>query len=116
MHGATRHALNGEPRLPCAQDFGACAYVSETRAASEPVGTPIYMAPEVAAAKGYGPSADVWAFGCTMFEVLSLSPPVRIAVQAPHAGPQPCPSAARTLSHAPQPHAPAAMPLSRTHP
>jgi len=56
-------------------DFGACAYVSETRDASEPVGTPIYMAPEVAAAKGYGPSADVWAFGCTMFEVLSLSPP-----------------------------------------
>ena len=35
-------------------------------------GTPIYMSPEMCAGKDYDRSADVWAYGCCLFECLSL--------------------------------------------
>jgi len=48
-------------------------------AASNPydnaVGTPIYMSPEHICGQPYDREADVWAFGCTLFETMSLSPP-----------------------------------------
>ncbi|MCD7456375.1 hypothetical protein HAX54_031455 [Datura stramonium] len=34
-------------------------------------GTPIYMAPEVVLDEQYGPAADIWSFGCTVFEVIT---------------------------------------------
>ncbi len=35
-------------------------------------GTPQYMAPEALAGKPYGRSADVWALGCILYELLTL--------------------------------------------
>ena len=63
---------NGDVKLG---DFGLCAYLSE-KLSSEPVGTPIYMAPEILAGKQQGgKGADVWAFGCTLYEAMSLKWP-----------------------------------------
>ncbi|CAE7752767.1 kxcB, partial [Symbiodinium pilosum] len=55
-------------------DFDAAKVGSR---AQTPVQTPHFMAPEVAAQPGeaYGPAADVWAFGCVVFEMLELGLP-----------------------------------------
>ncbi|XP_070046198.1 mitogen-activated protein kinase kinase kinase 20-like [Nicotiana tomentosiformis] len=34
-------------------------------------GTPMYMAPESVLDNEYGPEADIWAFGCTVFEMVT---------------------------------------------
>ncbi len=36
------------------------------RTCSTPVGTPMYMAPEICAGASYGQSADIWALGCVL--------------------------------------------------
>jgi protein kinase A len=38
-------------------------------------GTPDYLAPEIIQTKGYGKSADFWAFGVLIFEMLAGYPP-----------------------------------------
>ena len=55
-------------------DFGLCAHL-DAQLSSEPVGTPVYMAPELLAGKPYDKGADVWAFGCTVWEAMSLASP-----------------------------------------
>eukprot|EP00039_Didymoeca_costata_P020386 m.341078 g.341078 ORF g.341078 m.341078 type:complete len:445 (+) comp19799_c0_seq1:354-1688(+) len=39
-----------------------------------PVGTPMYMAPELCKGQAYGQKADVWALGCLLYELLTLRP------------------------------------------
>lgn len=39
------------------------------------IGTPYYMSPEVWLNKPYGPSSDVWALGCLVYELCGLRPP-----------------------------------------
>ena len=39
------------------------------------MGTPHYMSPEQATGEGVGPSADVWALGCVLYEMLVGEPP-----------------------------------------
>ena len=71
-------------------DFGlAKAHVQASADASEQMtqavvsspgivlGTPAYMAPEQARGETSGRAADVWAFGCVVFELLSGKPPFR---------------------------------------
>lgn len=53
-------------------DFGAAKASSR---AQTPVQTPHFMAPEVARQEGYGAPADMWAFGCLIFELLELGLP-----------------------------------------
>ncbi|CAE8708301.1 unnamed protein product [Polarella glacialis] len=43
------------------------------------VGSPAYMAPEVGEAHPYGPSSDIWAYGCIAFEMCSLRCPFEAA-------------------------------------
>ena len=39
------------------------------------IGTPYYMAPEVWDDRPYTASADVWALGCSAYELCALRPP-----------------------------------------
>ena len=66
-------AGDGDVRLG---DFGLSKVLSKTDGTSETrVGTPLYMSPELAAGAPYDRSADVWAFGCTLYECMSFKPP-----------------------------------------
>ncbi|CAJ2658335.1 unnamed protein product [Trifolium pratense] len=49
-------------------DFGCARRVEEELVIS---GTPVFMAPEVARGEEQGFSADVWALGCTMLEMIT---------------------------------------------
>ncbi|CAO2842499.1 unnamed protein product, partial [Amaranthus hypochondriacus] len=65
-------------------DFGSCKRVDDVvnfdSFGCEIRGTPIYMAPEVARGEQQSYTADVWAFGCTVFEMATgLSPWPNIA-------------------------------------
>lgn len=39
------------------------------------VGTPLYLPPEVVKGEGYDQRADIWGFGCVLYELLLLAPP-----------------------------------------
>ena len=41
-------------------------------------GTPLYLAPEVVANKGYNNSSDWWSLGCLMYEMISGNAPFKI--------------------------------------
>jgi len=57
-------------------DFGLSKVLSKSDGVAEvQVGTPLYMSPELAAGKPYDRGADVWAFGCTLYECMSFKPP-----------------------------------------
>ncbi len=58
-------------------DFGiACAVgpLAERQSRSTPVGTPMYMAPEIVKGRTYDQKADIWALGCILFELMQLFP------------------------------------------
>ena len=38
-------------------------------------GTPLYMSPEQCKGQAYSRSADVWAVGCVLFEMMAREPP-----------------------------------------
>mmetsp|Transcript_15302 Transcript_15302/g.30715 ORF Transcript_15302/g.30715 Transcript_15302/m.30715 type:complete len:463 (-) Transcript_15302:185-1573(-) len=64
---------SGDVRLG---DFGLSKVLSKAEGTAETqVGTPLYMSPELCAGKPYDRSADVWAFGCTLYEAMSFVPP-----------------------------------------
>lgn len=66
------------PRL---LDFGAARSLREARELGRPVGTDLYVAPEVCRAPEsgelIGPAADVWSLGATLYYGLTGEPPFR---------------------------------------
>jgi len=53
-------------------DFGIATVGESSNAhAGSPLGTPLYVAPEVRAAKEYTAAGDVWGLGCIAYELLS---------------------------------------------
>ena len=57
-------------------DFGISRFLSNSGAlAQTQCGTPLYMSPEMAQGRAYTSAADVWALGCILYEMMSLSPP-----------------------------------------
>jgi len=57
-------------------DFGlAKGNVSSQAGANKLFGTPEYIAPEILQGKEYGRAADLWSFGCVVFEMLLGIPP-----------------------------------------
>ena len=71
--------LKGSLELPLTDlelklgDLGAAKLGSR---ATTPVQTPHFMAPEVAKMQGdYGQEADVWGFGCLLFQMLEMGLP-----------------------------------------
>ncbi|KAF0935080.1 hypothetical protein E2562_030324, partial [Oryza meyeriana var. granulata] len=52
-------------------DFGAARLVSDAAVPRGPLGTPAWMAPEVARGGAPTPASDVWSLGCTAVELLT---------------------------------------------
>eukprot|EP00164_Ancoracysta_twista_P005363 GFYU01007336.1.p1 GENE.GFYU01007336.1~~GFYU01007336.1.p1 ORF type:complete len:578 (-),score=81.82 GFYU01007336.1:129-1862(-) len=55
-------------------DLGS-ACIAATRITDDFVGTPLYFAPEVLHKQPYDKGVDVWAIGCVMYNVVTLSAP-----------------------------------------
>jgi WD40 repeat protein/serine/threonine protein kinase len=76
-----KRPVSSLPFVPKITDFGLAKQIdmdsSQTKA-GEIMGTPSYMAPEQAAAKpDIGPSADTYALGAILYELLTGRPPFR---------------------------------------
>jgi serine/threonine protein kinase len=57
-------------------DFGVGRLLDSTyQQAYTFVGTPLYMAPEVLSNEPYSFAADVWSFGCVIYQLMTLKPP-----------------------------------------
>lgn len=57
-------------------DFGVSRLLSESRSMANTLcGTPYYLSPELVRGQSYSKPADLWAIGCVMFELLTLSRP-----------------------------------------
>ncbi|WP_394840843.1 protein kinase [Pendulispora brunnea] len=62
----------GQPERASLLDFGVARLISSDLTSTQvALGTPHYMAPEQARGEAIGPSADVFALGCVMFQCLT---------------------------------------------
>lgn len=44
---------------------------------STQTGTPYYASPEIWSGKKYDSKSDIWALGCVLYEMATLSPPFK---------------------------------------
>eukprot|EP00667_Euglena_gracilis_P009672 EG_transcript_9828 len=56
-------------------DMGLCKFLDSARYAHSLCGTPLYSPPEVINEVPYDDKADIWSFGCLMYELAMLQPP-----------------------------------------
>jgi len=75
-------AANGDVKLG---DFGLAKVIEATCAlAKTQCGTPLYMSPELCEGKEYNRGADVYALGCILYELMTLTMPwADVRVQGP---------------------------------
>uniref|UniRef100_A0A8C5FGE7 Mitogen-activated protein kinase kinase kinase kinase n=1 Tax=Gadus morhua TaxID=8049 RepID=A0A8C5FGE7_GADMO len=75
-----RYVISNAPLLHVSADFGVAAKITATIAKRKSfIGTPYWMAPEVAAVEkngGYNQLCDIWAVGITAIELAELQPPM----------------------------------------
>eukprot|EP00466_Bigelowiella_natans_P019627 jgi/Bigna1/44148/e_gw1.89.34.1 len=64
-----------ESKEICVVDFGLAKQYSGSGSFNTLLGTPLYLAPEMIAAPGYGKECDMWAVGVILYVVLSGRPP-----------------------------------------
>ena len=66
-------AANGDVKLG---DFGLAKVIEATLAlAQTQCGTPLYMSPELCLGQEYNRAADVYATGCILYELMTLTAP-----------------------------------------
>ncbi|XP_049369495.1 mitogen-activated protein kinase kinase kinase 20-like [Solanum verrucosum] len=63
--------LVGTEKTAKIADFGFASKVGNEDKKRKLRGTPMYMAPESVLDDEYGTPADIWAFGCTVFEMIT---------------------------------------------
>lgn len=75
------NVLIGEDGRVKLTDFGIARNVAERTLTSTGImlGSPAYIAPEVAAGREVTPSADLWGFGATLFAVIEGRPPYDVS-------------------------------------
>ncbi|XP_042332499.1 serine/threonine-protein kinase Nek10 isoform X2 [Sceloporus undulatus] len=56
-------------------DFGLAKQKQENSKLTSVVGTILYSCPEVVKSEPYGEKADVWAIGCVLYQMATLTPP-----------------------------------------
>lgn len=56
-------------------DFGFACYLKTNEALKLPLGSPLYMAPEIVARKEYNHRVDTWAIGVMAYIMLTGTPP-----------------------------------------
>jgi len=56
-------------------DLNVCKRMKGNNLLRTQIGTPYYMSPEIWANRPYDKSADLWAVGCTIYELCALRPP-----------------------------------------
>jgi serine/threonine protein kinase len=62
-------------------DFGVSRILDDhdeclsARRCQTPVGTPMYMSPELSAGAKYGHKTDIWSLGCILYEMMTLQAP-----------------------------------------
>ena len=67
--------INGMVRLG---DLGYSKQIKENGTTYTFCGTPSYMAPEILKQRAYGYKADLWSFGCVMFQISSACSPFQV--------------------------------------
>ncbi len=86
-------------------DFGVAAggAAGHSSSLANPVGTILYMPPELIGGQPVGPSSDLYSFGCTLYEMLTGKPPFAGdpgAVVAQHLAGEPVPPS-KLVAHIP---------------
>ncbi|XP_066571835.1 serine/threonine-protein kinase Nek10 [Amia ocellicauda] len=65
----------GEKDKVTITDFGLAKQKQENSKLTSVVGTILYSCPEIVKSEPYGEKADVWAAGCILYQMVTLSPP-----------------------------------------
>eukprot|EP00930_Biecheleria_cincta_P001199 TRINITY_DN102360_c0_g1_i1.p1 TRINITY_DN102360_c0_g1~~TRINITY_DN102360_c0_g1_i1.p1 ORF type:complete len:427 (+),score=75.34 TRINITY_DN102360_c0_g1_i1:29-1282(+) len=87
-------------------DFGIAKILEATKLTSTVIGTPFYLSPEMVRGGQYGASADAWALGVCLYELLTLRRPFEagnqllLARQIVEQEPKPLPSCPLDVSSA----------------
>jgi len=65
-------------------DFGCSRWITVGDEAKTLIGSPWWLPPELLRGEAYGPSADIWSFGCTIIELLTAKAPWTNQISADH--------------------------------
>ena len=69
--------IEGEPDFFADNDVENNESETRTSATRLPLGSPLYMAPEILQGGPYTKASDMWCFGCLLYEMFTGSPPFK---------------------------------------